>query len=375
MKRPTGPAPRAAAPTPAPKSAERRAARVTRAERKAQKAEAKQIEANLKAAQQKAAQETLRAKIATPVISSAAATRPAGTPAAPVRGAQRPAGANKLTPAERAAEKKVKRSERLTPAQREAAEAKARLREAQKARKAFEKDEVRRFTAHLRRRRQTWAAIWGSLAALALFVCIGVFTPIMALQDIQVQGATRVDAAKITAALTSEVGKPLPLVNMGLIQQEMESQPLVKSYSVESLPPHTLLIKVVERAPAGFVANADGTFTLVDPAGVTIETTPTKPTTVPQITIPDNDVNNPGFRAGIDVLQSLPSALAGQVTQVIAKTTDNVVIVLKGGARVFWGGPENAAFKSNVLAKLLTINPVGSVSEYDVSSPKTAVVR
>jgi cell division protein FtsQ len=42
---------------------------------------------------------------------------------------------------------------------------------------------------------------------------------------------------------------------------------------------------------------------------------------------------------------------------------------------VFWGGPENAAFKSNVLAKLLTINPVGSVSEYDVSSPKTAVVR
>ena len=183
------------------------------------------------------------------------------------------------------------------------------------------------------------------------------------------------DAAKITAALASEIGKPLPLVNMGLIQQEMESQSLVKSYSVESLPPHTLLIKVIERVPVGFIANADGTFTLVDPAGVTIESVSAKPTTVPQLTIPDNDVNNPGFRAGIDVLQSLPAALAGQVTQVIAKTTDNVVIVLKGGARVFWGGPENAAFKSNVLAKLLTINPVGSVSEYDVSSPKTAVVR
>jgi len=371
MKRPNGPAPRAAAPTPAPKAKERRAARVTRADRQAQKAEAKQIEANLKAAQHKAAQDALRAKIATPVVTSATAGRPAGAPAAPTSAAERPASNGKPT----AADKKLKRSERLTPAQREAAEAKARLREAQKARKAFEKDEVRRFTAHLRRRRQTWAAIWGSLAALALFVSIGVFTPVMALQDIQVQGATRVDAAKISAALASEIGKPLPLVSMGLIQQEMESQPLVKSYSVESLPPHTLLVKVIERVPVGFIANADGTFTLVDPAGVTIESVPAKPTALPQLTVPDNDVKNAGFRAGIDVLQSLPSSLAGQVTQVIAKTTDNVVIVLKGGARVFWGGPENAAFKSNVLAKLLTINPVGSVSEYDVSSPKTAVVR
>lgn len=371
MKRPHGPAPRVAAPAPAPKGKERRAARVTRADRQAQKAEAKQLEANLKAARAKAEQDALRAKIATPIVSPAATSRPAAAPAVPTRAPEKPATSTKGT----AADRKVKRAERLTPAQREAAEAKARLREAQKARKAFEKDEVRRFTAHLRRRRQMWTAIWGSLAALALFVSIGVFTPIMALQEIQVQGTTKVDAVKITAALSSELGKPLPLVNMNLVQQEMESQTLVKSYSVESLPPHTLLIRVVERTPVGFVANADGTFTLVDPAGVTIETTTAKPANVPQLSIPENDVKNPGFRAGIDVLQSLPAALAGQVTQVIAKTTDNVVIVLKGGARVFWGGPENASFKSSVLAKLLAINPVGSVSEYDVSSPKTAVVR
>lgn len=263
----------------------------------------------------------------------------------------------------------------MTPAQREAAEAKARLREAQRARRAFEKDEVRRFTSHLRRRRQAWAAIWISVASLGLFVAVGVFTPIVALEDIQVQGAKRVDSAQIISALSSELGKPLPLVNMELIQQEMENQPLVKSYSIESLPPHTLLVKLIERSPVVFIANADGTFSSVDPAGVTIETSSIKPTVVPQLSIPDNDVKNLGFRAGIDVLQSLPASLAGQVTQVIAKTTDNVVIVLKGGARVFWGSPDNASFKSTVLAKLLAANPVGSVSEYDVSSPKTAVVR
>ena len=130
-----------------------------------------------------------------------------------------------------------------------------------------------------------------------LFVGIGVFTPIMALQDIQVQGTSRVSAAEIQQALASEMGKPLPLVNMGLIQQEMESQPLVKSYSVESMPPHTLLIKVIERAPVGFFANSDGTFTLVDPAGVTIETVAAKPKDVPQFTVPSNSVDDAGFRA------------------------------------------------------------------------------
>ena len=38
------------------------------------------------------------------------------------------------------------------------------------------------------------------------------------------------------------------------------------------VPPDTLLIHIVERAPIGVIAAADG-FRLVDPAGVTIDTT------------------------------------------------------------------------------------------------------
>lgn len=263
---------------------------------------------------------------------------------------------------------------RLTKVQREAAEAKLKLKEAVKARKSFERDEVRRFTAHLRRRRILWLSISGAVVAVLIFVAIGVFTPIMALQTITVEGATRVPANQIVTALQSEINKPLPLVNMDSVRKAVEAQPLVKSYSTVAAPPHTLVIKIVERSPIGYLPRGNG-FTMVDPAGVVMENSDERIPGIPLFTVEGDSTQSPGFQAGVDVLESLPSSLAGQVDQVIAKTTDDVTLVLVGGARVFWGGPENSAFKNHVLTKLLAVNPVGSVSEYDVSSPKTAVVR
>lgn len=263
---------------------------------------------------------------------------------------------------------------RLTKVQRDAAEAKLKLKEAVKARKAFERDEVRRFTAHLRRRRAVWLSICGSLVAVLIFVGIGVFTPLLALQTITVEGAARVPADQIVTALQPEINKPLPLVNMDSVRKAVEAQPLVKSYSTVASPPHTLVIKIVERSPIGYLPSATG-FTMVDPAGVVMENSKERTPGIPLFTVEGDSTKSPGFQAGVDVLESLPSSLAGQVEEVIAKTTDDVTLVLTGGARVFWGGPENASFKNHVLTKLLAVNPVGTVSEYDVSSPKTAVVR
>lgn len=257
----------------------------------------------------------------------------------------------------------------------DASAARKKLAQATKARKTFEREEVRRFTAHLRRRRAAWLSALGTFTALLLFVAVGAFTPVMALQEISVVGASRVPIAQILASLQGEIGKPLPLVNFGAVRDAVAAQPLIKSYSTESLPPHTLLIRIVERVPVGYLTS-DGGFTLVDPAGVVIEKSAERTAGYPLFVVTGNSTDSPGFQAGIDVLMALPSSLAGTVDQVIATTADDVVIVLAdSGARVFWGGPDNAALKSRVLAALIASSPVGTVSEYDVSSPKTAVVR
>ena len=267
------------------------------------------------------------------------------------------------------------RAARNTREPDDASIARKKLREASKARKTFEREEVRRFTAHLRRRRIVWLSGLGAFASLLIFVAVGAFTPVMALQEITVVGASRVPIAQIQNALQSEIGKPLPLVSFGAIKDAVAAQPLIRSYSTESLPPHTLLIRIVERVPVGYLAS-DGGFTLVDPAGVVIETSPERIPGYPLFEVTGNSTESLGFQAGLNVLNALPISLAGQVDQVIATTTDDVVIVLAdSGARVFWGGPENAALKSRVLSALIASAPVGTVSEYDVSSPQTAVVR
>lgn len=345
MKRPTGPAHRPQPESKPPTKKERKAAKAPKSAKKA-------------------------AEVTAPKATSNKA--PAATGARP---AQKISAIDKKDKsADRAKASKFRRA-RNTHEVDDASEAKRKLREATRARKAFEREEVRRFTAHLRRRRNAWLTVLGAFGAVMLFVALGVFTPLMSLQEIVVQGATRVNAAQIQAALQPEINKPLPLVDHGAVEKAIAAQPLVKTYSVESLPPHTLLIKIVERQPAAYLPSAEG-FTMVDPAGVVIEKTADRVPGVPLFTVEGDSTTAAGFEAGLNVLHSLPASLAGQVDEVIAKTTDDVVIVLAGsGARVFWGGPENAALKSRVLAALLAVNPVGTVSEYDVSSPNTAVVR
>ncbi len=127
----------------------------------------------------------------------------------------------------------------------DATAARKKLSQATRARKSFEREEVRRFTAHLRRRRAVWLSAGGAFLAVMLFVAVGAFTPVMALQEITVVGAARVPVTEIQAALQGEIGKPLPLVNFGAIKDAVAAQPLISSYSTESLPTHTLLIRIV----------------------------------------------------------------------------------------------------------------------------------
>lgn len=381
MKRPQGPpgtpssrpqrsTPAAAQPArtqPPHKANSPQKAKPSRAQRKQEKAELKE---------QKKLRSSSSAQVRSARPAPGATSAPSGSR---VQGQLRPVGAPArpratAAQAETSTTRPTKAARKLTKSQQEAVEAKKKLKEAVKARKAFERDEVRRFTAHLRRRRIVWASIAGSFVAIVIFVGVGMFTPILALQNIVVEGATRVPADQIIASLQPELNKPLPLVDMGAVRKAVEAQPLVKSYSTVAVPPHTLVVKVVERAPVGYLPSPNG-FTMVDPAGVVIEESEERIPGLPLLTVEGDSTRSKGFAAAIDVINSLPAGLSGQLDEVIANSTDDVTLILTGGARVFWGGPENAAMKNRVLSQLLALNPVGTVAEYDVSSPKTAVVR
>jgi len=251
--------------------------------------------------------------------------------------------------------------------------ARGRLRAARRARKQYERSEVRRFTSRSRRRRNLWIAAAGTVVALVAFVLVGVFSPLMALRTIEITGTNRIPAADVAQALEGQLGTPLPLLDLAEVKAELSEFSLIRSYVTESRPPDTLVVRIVEREPVGAITSAAG-FDLVDAAGVVIQSGPDRPQGYPLIDAAGG-ASGAGFQAANAVVRALPEGIRGQLDTVTAATKDDVTLTLGGGARVVWGNAERSEYKAIVLAALLVSHPVGSVTEYDVSSPDSAVVR
>lgn len=235
--------------------------------------------------------------------------------------------------------------------------------------------EAKRFTTISRRRRATLLTLAISMGSLILLVLATIFTPLLAVEKIQVTGITRLKEKSIINALQNQIGKPLPLVNPADVATALEKFALIESFSVVSLPPHTLMIEVTERQPIGVLV-ISGTRYLYDPAGVRIGIA-TGGEDLPFITIDGPPEKSKQFDAAIDVLMALPAELLEQVSEIDAKSKDDVTLRLRGysGQRIIWGDGSDSVLKSKVLDALIANQKKSDRVTFDVSSPNAPVVR
>lgn len=289
------------------------------------------------------------------------------------------APANSVKPAKSIKEANPAKPGRVTPIEAKVrapqASAPKRLREAKRERRKVEKDEVRRFTRRTRLRRRRVLA--GVAIGTVFAAVIGVLTwsPLLALEDITIVGTSRVDAVAVRAALDDQIGTPLALVNLDEVTTALSAFPLIRSYSTQSLPPHSLVVTIVEREPIGAVD--DGTrFAVVDAAGVVIESVEERPLDVPLLDVGDPDPASPAFASAVEVLLALEPGLRARVESLSATTEDDVTLFLAGGAQsVQWGSATRSTFKARVLAALIASQPPTARIEFDVSAPDAPVVR
>jgi cell division protein FtsQ len=254
-------------------------------------------------------------------------------------------------------------------------QADARAKRASRQRRRFERSEVRRFTKRSRHRKFAWLSVGAAFVVLCLLVAVAVFSPLLSLKTITIEGASSVSAVEIRSALKKQIGTPLALVDFGQIKTELARFPLIRSYVTETVPPNTLVIHIVERAPLGVVATALD-FVVVDAAGVTLAHEVERPAKLPIIDSGSTATNSAAFKAAVSVLLALPASVSSRVDTVTARTKDDVTLVLDGaGQRVVWGSAERSAVKARVLADLISHQDPNAAVEYDVSAPKSAVVR
>jgi cell division protein FtsQ len=245
---------------------------------------------------------------------------------------------------------------------------------AARARRRALRAEVRRFTARQRHRRMVW---WGAAAALVLLVLGSVaaaYSPLFAVERVRVVGLSELDAATVESALSSQLGRPLPAVDSSEVKAALVAFPLVESYTLEARPPHDLVVRIVERTPIGVLKSSAG-YTLVDAAGVALDTTDERPSDRPLITVAGG-VGSAAFGAVGRVYRSLPDDIRQQVTAMKATTANDVTLRLGDtDTDVVWGSATASAEKAVVLEKIMKTRPPSEVSRYDVSSPTAVVVR
>lgn len=265
-----------------------------------------------------------------------------------------------------------------------AAEAKARAaaarkqaRRASSERRRVERVEVRRFTRRSRHRRATLVSLGAVVLLLVASVAVAVFSPLLSLQTIRVEGTERVDASAVQTALDGQLGTPLAMIDFDEVTRELAAFPLIASYVTETAPPHTLVVRIQERQPVATVAAGEG-FELVDPAGVVVQELDARQEGVPLVDVGGAALDGPAYRSVAEVLLALPVTLRSTVDTVTASTADDVTLQLTSGERVVWGSADESAKKAQVLAGLIADqarrDPGASV-EYDVSAPDNGIIR
>ena len=232
----------------------------------------------------------------------------------------------------------------------------------------------RRFTSGRRRRRRAWLTGGGVLVAVALVVTGIVMSPLLTLTDIVVKGRDAVAERIIVGAASDQVGQPLVALNYDAIHERLSSVTRIQSFTTEIQPPHTLVIRVVERQAIGFMVT-ESQWEVVDAAGVVIDTVSEEPSGIPELL--GESTTDIAFSAMAETLVSLPNGVRAIVASISAQTRDSVRFTLRGvGHEIVWGSPDNSAVKIVVMDRALRVaDRSDGVFEIDVSAPDNIVLR
>lgn len=226
----------------------------------------------------------------------------------------------------------------------------------------------------VRRRRRPSGRVLAAVAA-AIVVITGLvwlifFSTVLAVRTVEVSGGRTVPADVVRQLAAVPVGVPMARLDVRAVQARVATIPQVASVSVERSWPSTLRIRLVERAPVALVSSG-GEQWLVDREGVLYAQVTEPPAGVPPLEVDRPGPDDPTTVAALAVIRALPKELRAQLTGVSAQSPDSVVLQLRDGRTVVWGGAEDSARKATILTALL--GQEGTT--FDVSTPSAVVIR
>lgn len=239
------------------------------------------------------------------------------------------------------------------------------------------------------RRRTPWRAAFFALVGVGIVAGVAwalLGSRLFVVRSVTVTGTRLVTSAQVIAAADVPLGTSLIGVDTGQVARRVEGIRQVASATVAKDWPDHLAITVRERVPVVAVRMSGGGYDLIDPAGVLVAWSRAKPAALPLYltTVNASELrDSPALAMAAAVLGELSPALSKQVDEVSVSQVQTgpgggtageeyqVLLGLRGGKTVLWGGTDQAAQKNRELAALMN----GSAHYFDVSAPGTVVTK
>jgi cell division protein FtsQ len=203
-------------------------------------------------------------------------------------------------------------------------------------------------------KKSSWGAVALGLVIVGLTVWLVANSALFAARDIRVLGNVRLTAAEVQRLAGISMGDNVLRLGIEGAVRSLERSPWVAGASVERSLPSTLVVRVVERAPAAWLRDRQGPV-VVASDGTVLERASRRPADIPYVGRWGTTLE-PGHRvAGSGALRvagTLPDDLASSVLAVWVDG-DELVLDLRGGAEARYGDVSGLDAKNEALGSVL----------------------
>lgn len=227
-----------------------------------------------------------------------------------------------------------------------------------------------------RKKSKRWRAAFFALAMTGIVAGVAwalVGSKLLVVRSVVVTGTHLVPSSAVLTIADVQTGTPMVRVNTGQVEQRIDAIRQVQSVQVVKSWPDRIVIEVTERTSSLAVAMPRGGYDLVDPSGVVVRWTSSRPWRLPLYTsgtVVAALRGDPSVSLASSVLRELPSGLRSSVVSV-SVPDGQVTMVLDSGSTIVWGGADRADAKAQVLAILMRTH----ARYYDVSAPGIAMTK
>lgn len=233
--------------------------------------------------------------------------------------------------------------------------------------------ERRRSERRRRLRRVLFAVLTVIVAGAVVWVVW--FSAALAVNRVQVEGATTLKPMDVRSQAAVRLGEPLARVDTDAVASRVAEMERIDQVEVSRQWPRTIRIDVVERKPIAWTLSG-GEIRTLDKYGVDFRTLRTQPKDLVEVRVETWSARRRqqalgGSAAVIELLRTDGQDILKKVRYVRAASKDSITVVLGKNRTVMWGSEAKGQQKLRVLRSLLKIKARG----YDVSAPEQPTTR